>query len=66
VLNYKIEKKRKNSGSKSKGNKYILKEKKKKSKDPREKKGVQHKFFLQFYLWYIDILNCNQSFKSLW
>jgi len=41
VLNYKIEKKRNNSGSKSIGNKYILKEKKKKkreSNDPMERK----------------------------
>jgi len=49
MLNYKIEKKRKNNGLKSKGNKYILKEKKKRrSKDPRNKKEFNTIFCCNF------------------
>ena len=29
----------------------------------KKKKGVQHKFLLQFYLWFIDIFSQNGSFS---
>ena len=65
-------KKKKNCGSKSNGNKYILKKKDLKKVQQKKlwikvkrkqiyieikgiKKGVQHNFLLQFYLWFIDI-----------
>jgi len=56
VLNCKIEKKRKNSGSKSKGNKYILKEKKKKKYGSKSINIKLEEFNTNFY--YIFFLVC--------